>query len=170
MKTNRLYHLIPALVVGAALGSKISGFEPGTAIWDNLWQYLKTLLLLLPPVFILIGLFEVWVKQETIEKHFGASHGITAWLWLILLSSTTVGGLYVSLPIGYTLYKKGVRLRLVYGFLGFSTVCRIPMTFFEASYLGLKFTLIRYAVALPLVIISALFLEKVTAGSVKNKI
>ncbi|MCF7920158.1 MAG: permease [Candidatus Cloacimonetes bacterium] len=166
MKKKQIYYLFPALVIGAALGSKISGFTQGALLWDNLWQYLKTMLMLLPPVFILIGLFEVWVKQETIRKHLGASHGISAWFWLMLLSATTVGGLYVSLPLGYALYKKGARLRLVYGFLGFSTVCRIPMTFFEASFLGLKFTLIRYAVALPLVIISAIFLEKIVGRQI----
>jgi uncharacterized membrane protein YraQ (UPF0718 family) len=165
MKKKNLYYFIPALVLGAALGSVVGKYDPGIALWTNLWQYLKTMLLLLPPVFILIGLFEVWVKQETIEKHFGESHGISAWFWLIILSSTTIGGLYVSLPLAYSLYKKGTRLRLVYGFLGFSTICRIPMTFFEASFLGLKFTLIRYAVSLPLVILSAMILEK----SAKNK-
>lgn len=160
MKSQSLYYMIPALIIGTALGSLIGNFEPGVTLWQNLWQYLKTMLLLLPPVFVLIGLFEVWVKQETIEKHFGESHGISAWFWLILLSATTVGGLYVSLPLGYTLYKKGTRLRLIFGFLGFSTVCRIPMTFFEASFLGLKFTLIRYIVALPLIIISSIILER----------
>jgi len=165
MKKKSLYYFIPALVLGAALGSVVGKYDHGIALWTNLWQYLKTMLLLLPPVFVLIGLFEVWVKQETIEKHFGESHGISAWFWLIILSSTTIGGLYVSLPLAYSLYKKGTRLRLVYGFLGFSTICRIPMTFFEASFLGLKFTLIRYAVSLPLVILSAMILEK----SAKNK-
>ena len=157
-----LSYLIPALVIGFSLGARFSGFELGERLLSNLGQYLKTLLLLLPPVFILIGLFEIWVPRKMIDKHFGSSHGIGAWFWLMLLASTIVGGLYVSLPIAYTLYQKGTRLRLVYGFLGFSTICRIPMTFFEASFLGLRFTLIRYAIALPLVIISAILIERLT--------
>jgi len=160
--TALLSYLIPALVFGFSLGARFSGFELGERLFDIQGQYLKTLLLLLPPVFILIGLFEVWIPRKTIEKHFGESHGIGDWFWLMLVSATIVGGLYVSLPLAYTLYQKGTRLRLVYGFLGFSTICRIPMTFFEASFLGLKFTLIRYAIALPLVIISALLIERMT--------
>jgi uncharacterized membrane protein YraQ (UPF0718 family) len=155
-------YLIPAVVIGFALGGNLTGFRLAENLSENLWRYLKTLLLLLPPVFIMIGLFEVWVPKTTIEKHFGVSHGWSAWFWLMLLSATIVGGLYVSLPLGYTLYKKGTHLRLVYGFLGFSTICRIPMTFFEASFLGLKFTLIRYLIAIPLVIITSWLLEKIS--------
>ncbi len=162
---NLVSSLIIALIFGFSIGAKLSGLPVGEQLFANLWQYLKTLLLLLPPVFIMIGLFEIWIPKKTIEKHFGTSHGISAWIWLMLLSATIVGGLYVSLPLGYTLYKKGTRLRLVYAFLGFSTICRIPMTFFEASFLGLKFTLIRYAVALPLVILSGILLENVSIKS-----
>ncbi|MDP8220377.1 MAG: permease [Candidatus Stygibacter frigidus] len=161
-QNDLISYLIPALIIGFSLGARLGGFELGERLLGNLGQYLKTLLLLLPPVFILIGLFEVWVPRRTIEKHFGSSHGMGAWFWLMLLSATIVGGLYVSLPLAYALYQKGTRLRLVYGFLGFSTICRIPMTFFEASFLGLKFTLIRYAIALPLVIISAILIERMT--------
>jgi uncharacterized membrane protein YraQ (UPF0718 family) len=154
-------YAIPSIVIGFSLGAKLFGFAPGEFLLGNLISYLKTLCLLLPPVFILIGLFEVWIPRQTIEKHFGKSHGAGAWIWLILLASTIVGGLYVSLPLSYALYKKGVRLRLVIAFLGFSTVCRIPMTFFEASFLGLKFTIIRYLIALPLIIFTAIILENI---------
>jgi len=41
-----------------------------------------------------------------------------------------------------------------------AAVCRIPMTVFEASFLGLKFTLIRYAVSLPLVILTSVALGR----------
>lgn len=161
MRKDILYYIIPAFIIGAALGTEL--FHPPycEGLLENLWANIRNLLLLLPPVFILIGLFEVWVKKETIEKHLGASHGFSAWFWLILLSATTIGGLYVSLPLAYALHNKGMRMRLVYAFLGFSTVCRIPMTFFEASFLGLKFTLLRYCIALPLIIISSVFLERI---------
>lgn len=165
MKLNKatINWLLPALVIGVAIGGKITGCCMGDKLFTNLWMYLKTLLLLLPPVFVLIGLFEVWVPQTVIEKHFGESHGFGAWFWLMMLGATIVGGLYVALPLGYALYQKGTHLRLIYGFLGFSTICRIPMTFFEASFLGLKFTIIRYLVSLPLAIISSIILERLVS-------
>jgi len=100
-QNDLLSYLIPALIIGFSLGARFSGFELGERLLTNLGQYLKTLLLLLPPVFILIGLFEVWVPRKTIEKHFGESHGSSAWFWLMLLSATIVGGLYVSLPLAH---------------------------------------------------------------------
>jgi hypothetical protein len=59
----------------------------------------------------------------------------------------------IALPIAKSLSDKGARLQIVMGFLGFSTVCRIPMSVFEATYLGIPFTLVRFLVSLPLIII-----------------
>ena len=138
--------------------SFISGFEPGKAIGKNLFVFSWDMLKVLPVAFILIGLFEVWVKQETVEKHFGEKSGIRGYVWAILLSGTTVGGLYVAFPVAYSLYSKGARLAVIFTFIGASAICRIPMTIFEASFLGLKFTLIRYAVSLPLLIMTSILL------------
>ena len=61
----------------------------------------------------------------------------------------------VSLPVAASLYKKGARLEAIFTYIGAASVCRIPMTIFEASCIGVKFTIIRYTVAIPLIIISA---------------
>ena len=114
--------------------------------------------------FILLGLFEVWVKRETVEKHLGEKSSFLSYLWVILLAGTTVGGLYLAFPVAYTIYKKGARLSVIFTYIGASAVCRIPMTTFEASFLGLKFTLVRLLVSIPLIIISSLIMEKFLAG------
>ena len=105
-----------------------------------------------------IGLFEIWVKRETIERHFGERSGIKGYLWGILLASTTVGGLYVAFPVAYSLYNKGAKLGVIFTYIGASAICRIPMTIFEASFLGVKFSAIRLLVAIPLVIITSMLL------------
>jgi uncharacterized membrane protein YraQ (UPF0718 family) len=117
---------------------------------------------ILPSVFILIGLFEVWVKRETIEHHFGSSSGIRGIVWPILLGATTIGGLFVAFPIAFALQNKGARKSAIYTYLGAATVFRIPMTLFEASFMGMKFTLIRMLTALPLIILSSMLLERMT--------
>ena len=116
------------------------------------------MLKIIPCVFILIGLFQVWVPRETIERHFGEESGIKGYIWSILIAGTTVGGLYVAFPVAYTLYSKGAKLSVIFTYIGASAVCRIPMTFFEASFLGVKFTFVRYMVALPLVILTSVLL------------
>ncbi len=39
-----------------------------------------------------MGLFEVWVKRETVEKHLGEGSGFKGHLWAIVLASTMGGG------------------------------------------------------------------------------
>ncbi|MBN1897473.1 MAG: permease, partial [Spirochaetes bacterium] len=120
--------------------------------------FLFNMLKILPPAFILIGLFEAWVKKETVEKHLGKISGIKGYFWAILLAGTTLGGLYVAFPVAYSLYKKGASLQIIFTYISASVVCRIPMTIFEASFLGVKFTLIRFLTAIPLIIVSSILL------------
>jgi len=113
---------------------------------------------ILPCAFILIGLFEVWVKRETVERHFGEKSGFKGYIWAILLAGTTVGGIFVAFPIAYALYSKGARLSVIFTLVSASAICRIPMALFEASFLGVKFTAIRILVSLPLVIVTSMLL------------
>ncbi len=113
---------------------------------------------ILPFAFILIGLFEVWVKKETVEKHLGKGSGVLGYIWAVILAGTTVGGLYVAFPVAYSLYRKGAHLGVVFTYVGASAICRVPMTIFEASFLGIKFSLVRLFVSIPLVVISSAIL------------
>ncbi|MCK5784976.1 MAG: hypothetical protein KAH54_00310, partial [Candidatus Sabulitectum sp.] len=45
-------------------------------------------------------------------------------------------------------------------YVGFAAVCRIPMIIFEASFMGVKFTMVRLLVSIPLVVISSVFLGR----------
>ena len=130
-------------------------FGPGKAIGYNLFSFSLDMLKVLPCAFILIGLFEVWVKRETVEKHFGEEAGIKGYIWAVLLAGTIVGPLYVALPLAYSLHRKGARLSVIFTYIGASAICRIPMAIFEVSFLGLKFTAIRFLISIPLVILSS---------------
>ncbi|MFC1929919.1 permease [Chloroflexota bacterium] len=140
------------------VGSLILGFEPGEEIGLNFASFSVAMLKILPGAFILIGLFEVWVKRKTVERHLGKESGGRGYLWGILLASTTVGGLYVAFPVAYSLYSKGARLSVIFTYVGAAAICRIPMSIFEASFLGIEFTVIRLVVSIPLVILTAMLL------------
>ena len=140
------------------LFSFITGFDPGKQIGKNFVTFSIDMLKILPCAFILIGLFEIWVKKETVEKHFGKESGIRGYMWAVLLAGTTVGGLYVAFPVAYSLYNKGAKLSVIFTYIGASAICRVPMTIFEASFMGIKFSAIRLLVSLPLVIISSILL------------
>ena len=141
------------------IASFVYGLDPGKQIADNFFSFFLPILKIVPCAFILIGLFEVWVKRETVEKHLGEKAGIKGFAGAVLLAGATVGGLYVAFPLAYSLYSKGAKLSIVFCYLGAAAICRIPMGIFEASFLGIKFTVIRLAVSLPLVIISSIALE-----------
>ncbi|OPX27988.1 MAG: hypothetical protein B1H06_04085 [Candidatus Cloacimonas sp. 4484_143] len=133
-------------------------YESGEAIGKNFLTFASSMLKVVPVAFILIGLFEVWIKRETIEKHLGDNSSWRGYFWAMLLSGTTVGGLYVAFPITAVLYNKGAKLSVIFTYIGAVSVSRVPMTIFEASFLGIKFTLVRLLVSLPLIIISSIVL------------
>ena len=128
---------------------------PGKEIGGNFIFYFIDMIKILPFAFILIGLFEVWIKRETIEKHLGEKGGFISYIWVLLLGGITIGPMLVALPVAFSLSNKGARLSVIFTYIGAAAVCRIPMTIFEASYLGIKFTIIRYAVSVPLIILSS---------------
>ena len=149
------------VIVGIAIGigcSVLFDWEPGRAMTDDFLKNAMQILRALPPVFILIGLFEVWVKRETVERHLGQGSGVRGILWAILLGGTTVGPMLVALPVAASLHRRGAKLAVVFTYVGAAAVCRIPMTVFEATYLGLPFTIIRYAVSIPLVVASSMLI------------
>ncbi len=148
--------------------SFVFGFNPGKEIGYNFVSFLLYMLKILPCAFILIGLFEIWVKKEIIEKHFGEESGIKGYAWVILLAGTIAGGLLIAFPVAYSLYNKGAKLSIVFTYIGAAAICRIPMTLYEASFMGVKFTAIRLLVSLPLVIITSILLgEYLTKGNYK---
>jgi len=138
--------------------SFLFGFNPGKEIGYNFLSFLADMLKILPFAFVLIGLFEVWIKREAVEKHLGDESGIMGYIWAILLAGTIVGGLYVALPIANSLFNKGAKLSIVFTYIGAAAIARVPMTVFEASFVGVKFTLIRLLVSLPLVIVTSIAL------------
>ena len=158
MKRNVIKIVGISVYIVFILFSFITGFDPGKQIGKNFITFSVDMLKILPCAFILIGLFEVWVKKETVEKHFGKESGIRGYMWAVLLAGTTVGGLYVAFPVAYSLYNKGAKLSVIFTYIGASAICRVPMTIFEASFMGIKFSAIRLLVSLPLVIISSILL------------
>lgn len=135
-------------------------YELGEGIFMNFKLFSADMFKLFPAAFILVGLFTVWIDRSTVEKYFGKSSGIKGHISAVLLACTTLYPFVVVLPMASGLYKKGAKLEIILTYLGASAVCRIPMSIFEASFLGLKFTIIRYIVSLPLIILSSMLIGK----------
>ncbi len=138
------------LAVSLALGLPV-----GRTAVSNLMEFFGYMIQILPCAFVLIGLFEVWVDREAVEKNFGKQSGLMGYIWALILSLTTVGGSYVAFPVANSLGKKGASLGVVLTYTGAATILRVPMTFFEATFMGLKFTFWRLAISIPLLVITS---------------
>ncbi len=160
---SQIIRLLPIVAFALLLiFSHLFHWNSGEEISRNFSSFLMNMLKILPCAFILISLFDVWIKKQTVEKHFS---GIRGYFYMILLAGTTVGGLYVALPFAHTLQKKGASWSIVFTYLFAAAIVRIPMTVFEASFLGFKFTLIRLLTSLPLIVLASLLLEKLLKNS-----
>ncbi|MGM0396789.1 MAG: permease [Bacillota bacterium] len=143
-----------------SLISWIVSFGPGIAVWSNFLVFARDMVLILPPAFVLIGLFDVWAKRESVEKHFGDNNNPLRFLWSVLLASTTVGGTFVAFPLANSMYHKGAKFSSIITYITAASLFMIPMSIMEASMLGIKFTVIRLIGSLPFIIIGAILLEK----------
>lgn len=164
MKKGAAVYILVGGAVLFAIFSLSLDYEPGIRLGEHLKEFSLQMLLIFPPAMVLIGLFEVWVERERIERHLGEESGARGFLWAIVLAVTTMAPFMVSIPVGHSLFRKGARLSVVLVYLGAACVCRIPMTVFEASYLGIKFTLIRWSVSLVLIVLSSVWMGRLLEG------
>ncbi|MBF7096201.1 permease [Alkalibacter mobilis] len=110
---------------------------------DTIGFSFKELLSVLPPIFVLLGLLDVWVPRETMVKYMGEGSGIKGILISIFLGSAAAGPLYGAFPLAGVFMKKGVKFSNVLIFIGAWSTTKIPMFLFELSALGTKFALTR---------------------------
>ena len=113
------------------------------------------MLKILPPAFVLIGLFDVGVSRETVERNFGQAAGPMKYVWSILLAATTVGGTFVAFPVAHALHGKGARFSAILAYMSSASLVMVPMTVIEASILGIRFSLVRLLISVPLVILTS---------------
>lgn len=107
-----------------------------------------TMLLVIPPIFILLGLLDVWVPREKMIRFMGAGSGIKGTVLAFLLGSFAAGPLYGAFPFAAVLMKKGASFPNILIFIGAWSTTKIPMLLFEISALGLRFALARLAIDL----------------------
>jgi uncharacterized membrane protein YraQ (UPF0718 family) len=132
--------------------SFVFNIQPGKTITTNFTNSFIEMITFIPFLFIIVGLFDVWVPKEKIEKHIGQGSGLKGILLVTLLAMLQAGPLYGAFPVAYMLYKKGASIRNIFIYLGAFSSLKIPMLGIEIGYLGIQFTLIRTIVSLPLFI------------------
>lgn len=123
----------------------------------------KEMLLVIPPIFILLGLLDVWVPRETMVKYMGEGSGLKGILLAIFIGSAAAGPLYGAFPVAAVFMKKGVKFMNLLIFIGAWSTTKIPMFLFEVAALGTKFAIARLLIDIPGIIIIAFILSKMVS-------
>ena len=109
------------------------GARAGTGLGQFIWN--------LVPVFLCVGLMDVWIERDKMIKMMGDRSGLSGMGISLLLGMLTAVPVYALLPIAGLLLKKGGRISNVLIFLCSSVSVRIPLLLFEISSLGIRFVL-----------------------------
>jgi uncharacterized membrane protein YraQ (UPF0718 family) len=147
-------------------------FKPdiGMASFTVTVENLQEMMLIMPPIFILLGLLDVWVQKETMIKLMGENSGLLGIFVAFLLGSVAAGPLYVAFPFVGVLIKKGCNLFNILIFVRAWSATKIPISIFEASVMGWKFMLTRYMMDIPVIILIAYIVNRMVSAQEKEVI
>jgi len=126
----------------------------------NTWDYLVEMVVILIPVAVLMGLFEVLVPKQLIGKYLGRESGWKGVLLALLFGTAPTGPLYVAFPIAAMLLKKGASPLNVIILLEAWAAIKIPQLLIEARFLGPSFMLVRLALTVPSAILMGWLIQK----------
>jgi uncharacterized membrane protein YraQ (UPF0718 family) len=139
-------------------------FSFGERVGRSALGFITEMAGILPAMFILVGLFEVWVPRASIEHFLGREAGWKAVPWLIVLATVQAGPLYGAFPVAVGLARKGCSARNVFIYLGAFSSLKIPLLAFEVGFLGWQFSLARVLISLPAFIFVGVLVDRLVPG------
>ncbi len=107
-------------------------------------HYLREMLVVMPVIFMLTVLIEVWVSKDVILKNLGEKSGLKGFGFSVLLGSLSAGPIYAAFPIVKMLLSKGAGVANIVVILSTWAVIKVPMLANEAKFLGPRFMAIRW--------------------------
>ena len=166
VKRYRVFLVLVAINIGIFIVYPAIGLKSLKITWSNALEMLS----IIPPVFVLLGLLDVWVQRETMIKLMGEKSGLRGAGLAFFLGSAAAGPLYAAFPIAGVLLKKGSSFFNILVFIGAWSTTKIPMLMFEASSMGWKFMLTRFIANIPGIVLIAFATEKLLSKKEKQLI
>ena len=130
----------------------------------------KEMIVVIPPIFLLLGLLDVWVPRETMVKFMGEHSGLKGAVLSFILGSAAAGPLYGAFPIAAVFMKKGVGFQNIMIFIGAWSTTKIPMFLFELTSLGAEFAITRLIIDIPGILLIAGIVSALISPDEKAKI
>jgi len=106
-----------------------------------LGQLLEKVIPILVFVFVLIFLFNLWLKPELVVKYLSKQSGIKGWLLVIGAGMISMGAIYMWYPLLSDLKEKGMDNSLIATFL-YNRAIKLQLLPFLIYYFGWTFTII----------------------------
>jgi len=128
-------------------------------------EYFIEMMIILPAVMIIMGLFAVFIPSETVVKYLGKTSGIKGVALSIFIGTLPTGPLYIAFPMAATLLKKGARVSNIIVFLSAWACIKIPQEMVEFQFLGGEFMLLRLILTVVFVIFMGLIIERIIEWS-----
>ncbi|MDL2258949.1 permease [Eubacteriales bacterium OttesenSCG-928-K08] len=157
-------NLFLIIVILAYIVMFIARPEMGVASVKNSAYYIKEMLMIMPVIFILTALLDLWLPKEKVIRFLGKEAGVKGIVFSFVLGSVSAGPVYAAFPMCVMLHKKGASIRNIVIILSSWAVIKIPMLINEAKFLGPKFMAIRWV----LTVIAIIIFSWITSKMVKD--
>lgn len=139
------------------IGMTVVDFSLTLNALDNTFNQILNMLIIVPPIFVLIGLFDVWVPRETVIRLMGEGSKAKGMFLAFFLGAFSAGPTIGAFPLAMVMLKKGASYTNVIFFLMVWSSLKLPIVFYQITTIGLRLSLIINITMLMVFIVSALF-------------
>jgi uncharacterized membrane protein YraQ (UPF0718 family) len=129
--------------------------KPSLAVTSlqNSVYFIKEMILIMPVIFVLTALLDLWVPKEKIVQLLGKEAKAKGIVLSVVLGSISAGPIYAAFPLCVMLHKKGATVRNLIIILSAWAVIKVPMLITEMKFLGLQFMALRWVLTLSAILI-----------------
>jgi uncharacterized membrane protein YraQ (UPF0718 family) len=131
-------------------------------------QLLQKIIPVFTLVFILVFLFNLFIKPQKIIKFIGESAGLKGWFISIIGGILSTGPIYVWYPMLGEFKKRGMKNSFIAAFL-YNRAVKIPFIPMMIYYFGLVFTVILTFYMIIFSVINGILVEKLIKLRQKNR-
>lgn len=139
--------------------------ELASTSFKNSTYYIKEMLIVMPIIFIVIVLIDIWIPKKVILENLGEGSGKKGIFLSFVLGSISAGPIYAAFPMANALLKKGAGISNIVIIISSWAVIKVPLLANEIKFIGFKFMIIRWI----LTVISIYMMSKIMGKNLKRE-